>query len=174
MIFHKNSRRYPTNLRCVLEDMLSVLQKPRGLRQKCFPQFLPNSEKLVENVLSFAPDSFPQCGKCLMCCQAVFPQSCGKIFPLWEKQSADHPERKQKQAKHPGGRFACLFGIGHAVFYCRLNQLDDRHFSGITAAGSDLHNLGIAALTVSILRCNFVKELLSDALLGYICHNLAL
>lgn len=104
----------------------------------------------------------------------VSTKLCGDLS-TWGKTVCDSlPERKQKQAKHPGGRFACLFGIGHAVFYCRLNQLDDRHFSGITAAGADLHNLGITALTVSILRCNFVKELLSDALLGYICHNLAL
>ena len=45
-------------------------------------------------------------------------------------------------------------------------QFNDRHFRGVTAAGTDLYNARITAVAALILRRDFIKQLFGHAFFG--------
>ena len=55
-----------------------------------------------------------------------------------------------------------------------LHQLDNCHLSSIATAGAGTGHSGVAAVTVSILGSDLVKQLLSYVFLGHIGQNTAL
>ena len=95
-------------------------------------------------------------------------------FSREAKYTASGQPRTTKQAKHLYDASPVCYGTRRCRLLHNLYQLDDCHLCCVAAARSNLHDLGVAALAVSILRCDFVKELLCNALLGYISHNLTL
>ena len=52
--------------------------------------------------------------------------------------------------------------------YLRSNELDNSHFSSVTTAWSDLYDLSITAVSVSVLWSDLVEELLRYIFLGYV------
>ena len=107
--------------------------------------------------------------------QADGVQSRQTLFVRYcPKYTASEQPRTTKQAKHLYDASPVCYGTRRCRLLHNLYQLDDCHLCCVAAARSNLHDLGVAALAVSILRCDFVKELLCNALLGYISHNLTL
>mgnify|MGYP006965450645 FL=1 len=109
-----------------------------------------------------------------LCPAGISPPRGESPFSREAKYTASGQPRTTKQAKHLYDASPVCYGTRRCRLLHNLYQLDDCHLCCVTAARSNLHDLGVAALAVSILRCDFVKELLCNALLGYISHNLTL
>ena len=58
-------------------------------------------------------------------------------------------------------------------FDAKLHQLDDGHLSGVAAAGTDLDDTGVTAVTVGILGGDLLEQLVGDIFLGDVAQSLA-
>ena len=59
------------------------------------------------------------------------------------------------------------------MLYLRLDQLEDCHLGGIAAADANLHDAGVAAVAVSVLGADLVKQLLCHIFLGDVAVTMA-
>src|SRR5699024_5369286 len=86
--------------------------------------------------------------------------ACGPALRLPGKETSSTQKRR---LPHGRRRSFCLGS----------DQFDDRHFSSVTAAGTDLVDAGVAAGAVSILGAVLINDLLGNILLGDVGEDLA-